>query len=270
MDVDLHIHSNVSDGSLPPSAVVSAAADARLDAIALADHDTVHGVAEAVRVAQEYRIEVVPAIEISATADEVELHILGYFVDPTNTELLGHVEEAGVRRETRLRNMVTRLAEDGVEVSFDAVSSASPGRGTLGRPHLARALVDGGYVDTPAEAFDRYIGNAHPAYIPTRLLDPTEAIRLIQKADGVAVWAHPPMRYLEELLPGLCASGLRGIEVYRPRSSRNRVLLLEQIARERGLLVSGGSDWHGPEHGPLGEFRIQASEVSALLAEGGM
>ena len=270
MDVDLHIHSNVSDGVLAPGAVVDAAAEAKLDAIAIADHDTVLGLAEALEAARKCPVEVIPAIEVSTTLEEVELHILGYFVDPSNSELLAHVEDATSRREVRLRKMVARLSEQGIEISFGAVSSGSPGIGTLGRPHLARAMVDAGYVNTIAEAFDLYIGNAHSAYIPTGLLGPREAIGLIERAGGIPIWAHPPKRYLYEFLPALRASGLRGLEVYRPRTTRARVLQLERTAREMGLLVSGGSDWHGPEQGRLGEFRVGASEVAELLAEGGI
>ena len=131
MDVDLHIHSNVSDGVLAPCAVVDAAAEAKLDAIAITDHDTVLGLAEALESARKYPVEVIPAIEVSTTLEEVELHILGYFVDPSNPELLAHVEDATSRREVRLREMVARLSEQGVEISFGAVSSGSPGRGTL-------------------------------------------------------------------------------------------------------------------------------------------
>ncbi len=270
MDLDLHVHSNVSDGTLDPSSIVAAAAAANLDVIALADHDTVLGVAEAAEAARRHRVEIVPAIEVSTTMAEVELHILGYFVDPSNAELLAHVDDAATRRQTRLQQMVERLSEQDVDVSFEAIRTASPGQTTLGRPHLARAMVEAGYVNTTSEAFDLYIGNSHAAYIPTGLLDPSEAIELIEGAGGIPVWAHPPIRYIGEFLPGLLASGLRGLEVYRPRTQRNRVLELERTAKEADLLLSGGSDWHGPDQGPLGEFRVDASEVSDLLAEGGI
>ena len=270
MDLDLHIHSNVSDGILDPSDVVAAAVEAHLDAIAIADHDTVLGIAEAVEVARQHRIEVIPAIEVSTMLEGVELHILGYFIDPSDEGLLAHVREASTRREERLREMIGRLADQGLEISFEVVSSLSSDRGTLGRPHLARAMMTAGYVSTFGEAFDRYIGNDHPAYVPTHLLDPHQAIELIRRAGGISMWAHPPTRYLGEFLSLLTASGLCGLEVYRPKSSRKHVLELERIAKERDLLVSGGSDWHGPEQGPLGDFRVHASEVSELLAAGGI
>lgn len=270
MELDLHIHSNVSDGALEPSAVVALAAGAQLDAIALADHDTVFGIEEAVEAASGRSIQVIPAIEVSATTGRTELHILGYFVDPSDEALLAYARDAATRREVRLREMLGRLADEGVELSFEDVQSASAGKGTLGRPHLARAMVEAGYVDRVGEAFERYIGNEHAAYIPTRLLDPAQAIRLIEAAGGLAVWAHPPSRHLRDLLPGLVASGLRGLEVFRPWTPGAWMVELERTAREWGLLVSGGSDWHGPEQGELGEFRVSASEVAALLEAGGM
>ncbi len=270
MDLDLHIHSDVSDGSLSPRAVVQAAAAARLDVIAIADHDTVAGIPEALESAEAQPIEVIPAVEISASLEDVDLHILGYFVDPANRALRGHTRDATERRESRMCEMIGRLSEQGIEITFDAVSTRSSGRGTLGRPHLARALVDAGYVETVPEAFDRYIGNLHPAYIPTRLLDPGQAIELIHGSGGISVWAHPPSKHLGALLPVLEGHGLQGLEVYRPKTPRRWVRELERIAKERDLLICGGSDWHGPEQGPLGEFRVDARDVGKLLDAGGM
>ena len=270
MHLDLHIHSNASDGSLDPGAVVHAAVQANLDVIAIADHDTVGGVHAALEAARDRPIEVVPAIEMSATVEQVELHLLGYFVDHTNPELVAHTDAAARRRETRLRQMVDRLAEQGLEISFPAVCSISGRQGTLGRPHLARAMVEAGHVDSIQEAFVRYIGNAHPAYVPASLVDSHQAIGLIGRAGGIAVWAHPPLRLIQELLPALRVSGLRGLEVYRPRASLRHMRELERFAREGGLMVSGGSDWHGPEQGPLGDFRVEAAEVSDLISAGGM
>jgi predicted metal-dependent phosphoesterase TrpH len=269
MDLDLHLHSTASDGTVPPAEVVAAAVAARLDAIALTDHDTLAGISAATDAAVGKAVAVIPAIEMSTTHEGEELHILGYFVDPSDGGLLGHVERAGGRREARLREMVSRLNEQGVELAFERVAEAA-GEGAPGRPHLARALVEAGVVGSVPEAFDRYIGNAHPAYVPTLLLDPREAIRLIHGAGGIAVWAHPPIHRIEPLLPGLRRWGLDGLEVYRPFLGRDRMLQTETAARSAGLIVTGGSDWHGPEGGPLGEFRVHASEVPRFLEIGGM
>lgn len=270
MDLDLHIHSNASDGTVAPADVVATAADARLDVIALTDHDTVAGVAEAIEAGWASRVEVIPGLEVSTTHDDVELHILGYFVDPTDPALVAHTGQAAKRRRERLRGIVRRLEDQGIEVDFDRVVELSGGGGALGRPHLARALVEAGYVESVSEAFDRFIGNEHSAYIPTRLIDPEGAIRLIRNAGGISVWAHPPMQHLDAFLPTLRDAGLAGLEVYRPRNSPERVRRLESAARRYGLLRSGGSDWHGPGSGTLGDFRVDASEVEGLLEAGGI
>lgn len=269
MDLDLHVHSSASDGTLPPEGVVAAAVAARLDVIALSDHDTLAGVPLAIEAARGRSLAVIPALEVSTTWEDADLHILGYFVDPSDRPLREHVQRAVGRREARLREMVARLREQGVDVDFERVAEAA-GEGAPGRPHLARALVEAGVVTSVSEAFDRYIGNDHPAYIPTLLLDPGEAIRLIHGAGGIAVWAHPPVYRLDALLPGLIQWGLDGLEVYRPLMGRERMLQIEGAARRAGLLVTGGSDWHGPEGGELGQFRIHASEVQRFLEAGGM
>jgi hypothetical protein len=269
MDLDLHLHSAASDGTLPPAEVVSAAIAGRLDVIALTDHDTLAGVLAAIEAARGQALAVIPALEISTTWEDADLHILGYFVDPMDPRIQEHCERAVGRREARLREMVSRLRDQGVDVAFERVAEAA-GEGAPGRPHLARAMVEAGVVTSVPEAFDRYIGNDHPAYIPTLLLDPGEAIRLIHGAGGIAVWAHPPAHRLETLLPELRKGGLDGLEVYRPFLGRDRMLRIEAAARSAGLLVTGGSDWHGPEGGPLGEFRVHASEVSRFLEAGGM
>lgn len=270
MHLDLHIHSDASDGALDAAAVVGAAVQAKLDVIAIADHDTVAGVQDALEAARDHPVQVIPAIEMSATVEQVELHILGYFVNHTDPDLVEHTDAAVHRRETRLRQMVDRLATEGLDIPFEAVCAISGGRGTLGRPHLARALMEAGHVESVPEAFARYIGNEHPAYVPAALISPDQAIGLIARAGGIPVWAHPPRRLVEELLPALQTSGLRGLEIYRPRTSAGHVRKLERIAKENGLLVSGGSDWHGPEQGSLGEFRVEAVDVSGLLSAGGI
>jgi 3',5'-nucleoside bisphosphate phosphatase len=271
MDLDLHMHSTASDGTVSPAGVVAAAVEGRLDVIALTDHDTVGGVLEARAAASGFPLEVIPALEVSSTWEEGEIHILGYFVDPTHPPLVAHGEFARTRRAERMQGMIDLLADEGVEVAFESVLEAAGfERSNLGRPHLARALLEGGYVASLSEAFDRFIGNAHPAYIPTRLLTLEEGVGLILDAGGVPVWAHPPVEHLDALLPRLVRAGLRGVEVFRPRNSRDRTLLLERTARSAGLVVSGGSDWHGPDDGPLGGFRVQSREVGRLLELGGM
>lgn len=272
MRLDLHIHSDASDGAWAPPQVVRGAAAGGLDVIALADHDSVDGFAAAKTAGSACDVQVIPALEVSSTWQGREVHVLGYFVDPHDPGLGAHGERAGRVREDRMRQMIGRLAGQGVEVSFDDVlKEAGEGVASIGRPHLARALVERGYASSVLDAFLTLIGDDHPAFVPTRLLEPEEAIALIHGAGGVPVWAHPPGDLLEGLLDSLVEAGLRGLEVYRPTHRAGDVLRLEGICRAHGLLASGGSDWHTPAGGvELGDFWVEADEVSELLAAGGI
>jgi len=272
MRLDLHIHSTASDGALSPRDVLARCVAGRLDVVALADHDTTAGVRRLNRMGIRGDIQVVPALEVSSTLDQRELHFLGYFVDPEAEVIQRHEGRAVRLRERRMRGMIQRLGNQGVRVTIDAVARAAGPEGTaLSRPHLARALVEAGYVSAIGEAFDLYIGDAHPAFIPTSLLSPEEAIRLVLDAGGIPVWAHPPEDRVESLLPRLVQAGLRGLEVYRPRHPARYTLRLEGLCRAWKLLMSGGSDWHGPDRGiELGDFFVSSEEVAGLLEEGGM
>jgi predicted metal-dependent phosphoesterase TrpH len=270
MYVDLHLHTTASDGRLAPTELVTACAEAALDVIAITDHDTIAGSIEGTGAARGIRIQVIPAIEISASGPDFELHILGYFVDPSSAELRAFAKEARDQRERRLREMLDRLKGQGVHVAFETVAAAAEGGGVLGRPHLARAIVSAGYATSEQDAFERFIGNACPAYIPNSLVNPEEGIALIARAGGVPVWAHPPVYQIDDLLPTLIAFGLQGLEVYRPGTLPGKQARLESAARASGLLVSGGSDWHGPDAGPVGTFRLDADRVEELLGVGGI
>jgi 3',5'-nucleoside bisphosphate phosphatase len=264
--VDFHLHSTASDGTLPPGAVVHAAHEAGIGILALTDHDTVAGIPPARAAAESLGLTFVAGIEVSATWEESEIHVLGYGVDPEDPGLLDHAEWAGGRRIERMAGMVERLREQGLEVTMEAVESvAGADRGSLARPHLARALVEAGYVEHTWEAFDRYIGDAHPAYLPTNLLPVEEAIELIHRAGGIASWAHPPEEALDALLPRMRRAGLDGLEVHRPRHNREKVRRLLSRSRSSGLVATGGSDWHGPEGGELGGFRLEAGTVAPFL-----
>lgn len=269
MKIDLHIHSTASDGSLPPAQVVERAVAGGLDLMAIADHDTAAGVAEAAAAAAG-RITVVPAIELSARHRDRDLHILGYFIEPEVPALVAYGERARRGREERIRAMIGRLSSLDVVVDFEAVlEEAGPHGHALARPHLARALVAGGHVGSIPEAFDRYIGDQGPAYIATDFLDVPSAIALIHEAGGLAVWAHPPLPVLGAL-PGFLEAGLDGLECHRPRVGPADLNRLLNKARHHGLLITGGSDWHGEWHGPLGSFHVGRGDVEDLLARGGL
>jgi predicted metal-dependent phosphoesterase TrpH len=271
MRLDLHVHTTASDGVWSPAAVAHHAVG-RLDVIAITDHDTVAGIDRARRAAEGQPLHVIPAVELSSTFNGRDVHVLGYFVDPEAPALLDHETRAMGARERRMEEMIGRLREQGIEVDMDAVlHAAGPERGSIGRPHLARVLVAEGHARNVPDAFDRWIGDAHRAFVSTALLDPAGAVAVVRAAGGIAVWAHPPADLIDVLLPSLVKSGLRGLEVYRPRVSPRRVVRLEGIARTAGLVVTGGSDWHTPEAGSdLGDFHVTGEELAPFLEEGGM
>lgn len=271
MRVDLHLHTWVSDGDLSPAELVRLAIQAGLDVIAITDHDTAAGVAEAQMAAAATPLVVIPGIEISTRTGDHELHILGYWIDPECDSILRHQEHATRRRSTRMVAMVERLRGMGIEISFEDVEAAAgPSTRTLGRPHLARALHARGVTRFYGEAFIRFIGDAGPAYVAEGFPPPRQAIETIHAAGGVAVWAHPPLHSVSSLLPELAAAGIDGVECYRPGMEAADVAMLEQATRAHGLFPTGGSDWHGPRRTMIGDFGLHALRVQEVLARGGI
>lgn len=264
--VDLHVHSTASDGRLRPAEVVAAAVEGRLDVIALTDHDTAAGVAEAREAARDLPLRVIPGIEISTRHGDAELHVLGYHVDPASPPIVRHQEESVRRREDRMRRMVERLRGQGIDILYDdVVRVAGPEAEILARPHLARALLEGRHIRTYGEAFERYLRDGASAYVTTDYPAAAEAIGTIHAAGGLAVWAHPPPELFEAEVRALAGLGLDGIECWRPGHDAEYTQLLEAAARELGLLMTGGSDWHGPYRSRLGEFALAGSRVEAVL-----
>jgi predicted metal-dependent phosphoesterase TrpH len=259
---DLHVHTNASDGSLSPADVVNAARAGRLDVLAITDHDTVAGVPAAIAAAGA-DIRVVPAIEISSQLDG-ELHMLGYNIDHTNTALLAYTKRASERRQERMRGMLDRLAKRDIHITYeDVIAGAGTRPDAVGRPHLARSLVERGHARSVNDAFDRFIGDESDAYVAVQMLSPTEAIDLIHAAGGIAVWAHPRVDVFDREVRNLRKLGLDGVECYRPRHSSAEVQFFEAAAAELSLVRTGGSDWHGVWHGKLGDYAVE----SAMLPE---
>jgi predicted metal-dependent phosphoesterase TrpH len=272
MRADLHVHTTASDGAWTPEQVVQAASQGGLDLIAVTDHDTIEGVASAQAQAGKSGIRVLPAIELSTTRNGRELHVLAFMVDVDAPALRAYEQRARGGRLARMEVMVARLRGAGLNVTMEAVlSAAATTPASVGRPHLAQALVTAGEVRSLDEAFERYIGDGLPAFEPTALLDPVAGIELARAAGGFAVWAHPPGDLLDPLLPELVRAGLRGLEAYRPLSTGEQIRRLERIARSAGLLATGGSDWHSPErNGRLGSFYLGAERISAFLEAAGV
>ena len=267
--IDLHIHSRASDGHLTPTAVVDAAVAGRLDVIALTDHDTVAGVREACDAARERPIRVIPGIEVSTRHHDAEIHVLGYFVDPESPALVRHGEAASGRRFDRARRMVGRLQELGVPLDFaDVLREAGTDTASIGRPHIARALLAGGHTRFYAEAFDRYLADGGSAFVVTEFPTVREAIDMIHGGGGLAVWAHPPLDLFDTEVRTFADWGLDGVECFRPNTPPAESLLFETAARALGLLRSGGSDWHGPHRSQLGQYAVREEDVRDLLEAG--
>ena len=267
--LDLHVHSTASDGLLAPPDLIEEAVAAGLEGMALTDHDTVSGIGAA----QEYtRLHhpdfwFIPGIEMNTDVGPHEVHILGYFIDPANEVLLNRLEEIRQARIQRNWKMVKKLNTMGYRISTERVVELAQG-GIVGRPHIAQALVEKGYVFSVKEAFDKLIGQGKPAYVPRYKFLPEEAVQLIKGAGGVAVLAHPGLIGNEELVDKILSLDIEGIEVYYPEHSEEDTCRYLEIARRRGLIVTGGSDYHGaPEEyrGKLGCCGV--SRVTAKLLE---
>lgn len=246
--IDLHTHTSASDGYLAPGALIRAAQDAGIGVLGVTDHDTVDGLAEAETQARAAGIRLIPGIELSTYWRRVELHILGYFIDPRHPALLAFLTSTRSARLERLHAMVTRLFRLGLVVTADE-ALAETRDGNVGRPHLARVLVRRGYAASTDEAFDRYLGTDRPAYVPRPDVSIAEAVRVIHEAGGLAAWAHPGLHDRDDALPDLMAAGLDALEVYHPNHLPPKAARYRRLAAARGLLATGGSDFHGAEGG---------------------
>lgn len=255
--IDLHIHTTYSDGTFTPVQVVEKAAAAGLVAVGIADHDSTLGIEEAMSAAAGKEIEVVPAVELSCTAHELDIHVLGYFVDYNDAALLEVLSRIREERFERAVKMVKKLKGMGVDLSMADVEHLAGG-GAVGRPHIAEVLLKNGYVNNFGEAFVRYIGYHSPAYVPKMEMSPGEAFGLVKSVGGIPVFAHPGTVGRDEIIPEFVKQGLEGIEVWHSKHDPSTARRLAKIARSYGLLMTGGSDCHGErQDGPLlGKVKI--------------
>jgi predicted metal-dependent phosphoesterase TrpH len=256
--VDLHMHSTASDGAVAPADVVLAAQHAGLSAIALTDHDTVDGVAAAQAAGASLGVRVIAGVELSAVDEGEEIHVLGlHLAHPEH--MAAALDELKESRRDRAKLIVERLNALGIPVTLEAVYAAADG-GAVGRPHIAKALVAGGWARDFRDAFDRWLGNGKPACIEKRTVTFEEAARLIHDAGGLAVYAHPGGGVSRAELEELASLGLDAVEVRHPSHTMDEIVRLSALTNELGLVPSGGSDWHGAQEGyrALGSMKVSA------------
>jgi len=263
---DLHVHTIISDGLHTPAAVVEMAQRLHLKALAITDHDAVEGVPEAMAASRGSDPLVVPGVELSTEAQDSEVHILGYFIDVANRNLNQTLSMLRQARLVRAQNVLAKLDTLGLPLDWSRVQNLS-GPGALGRPHIAEAMIQAGYVGTTQQAFSQYLSRGQAAYVPRFKLTPQDAISLIRDAGGLAVLAHP--WYAQHLVGQLAKEGLGGVEAYYTGYSSEMSAALLRLANQYKLLCTGGSDFHGFERIPnnvLGGVPLPADCLASFLA----
>jgi len=267
---DLHIHSTASDGRLTPADIVREAAKRGLTFIALADHDTVDGIAPAQAAAQAFPgLKVIPCVEISTDIPHDEVHVLGYFIDYTDHELRATLDRFKNSRLRRAQGMVAKLADLGIHIDWQRVQEIAGGS-SIGRPHIAQAMVEKGCITSIKQAFAEYLGHDRPAYVEREKMTPAETVELIIKAKGLPVLAHPlTLSDPEAMIVELKAAGLVGVEAYYDGYTTEEINSLVGLANRYNLIVTGGSDYHGLEPNTetgIGGADLPIESVERLIA----
>lgn len=271
---DLHVHSTASDGQCTPQQVLSLAQKAGLKAISLCDHDTLSGYMELTRqykamtdgTVMAFGIEVIPGIEINSEWQGRELHILGYFINPDNREFLRLLAQLRESRLRRLNQILERLANLDISIDISRVLEIAQGE-SVGRPHVAQALVEEGYANNIREAFELYLGIGKPGYAARSHLNPVESIKAVRRAGGVAVWAHPGTARADNLLGELIEAGLQGLEVCHPEHEHHIQQKYKGIAADNRLIATGGSDFHSltaSEGSMIGSYGVPYDSVRLM------
>ncbi|MCX7568613.1 PHP domain-containing protein [Tumebacillus sp. DT12] len=262
---DLHAHTTASDGTFTPRELVQLAKQNGLTAVAVTDHDTTDGLAQAQAAGREVGVEIVPGIELSTVFEGREVHVLGYYYDQEHAGLRELIDNMREDRLTRLDRMIGNLQKAGLEITREEVLAEAAG--SVGRPHFARVLIKKGYVQDIPEAFDRYLGSGKIGYVPRLKVTPEEAVQLIVAAGGCPVVAHPGLFDKDYLFDTLVPLGLVGLEAYHPDHSPEKREHYAALAKRHGLLATGGSDFHGggAEHrGDLGSVHVPMEIVEQL------
>jgi len=262
---DLHIHTNKSDGTFSPQEAVEYAAGLGLNAIAITDHDSVEGIPLARQAAGKYNIEIIPGIELSAGIDNGEVHILGYGIDFTKKWFLKKLDELRRYRAIRAQKIIEKLNKQGIDININEILNISD-NSAIGRMHIARVLLQKGYIHSIPEAFKKYIGGTSPAYVPKHMLAYNEIIHIIRRLGGISVIAHPQIMGKDIWIQKMAKEGLDGIEVYYNDHNKKGELHYLALAKSLHLLVTGGSDCHGTGKGKIlmGSVKIPYSLVEKL------
>ncbi len=247
---DLHVHTYFSDGTFSPKEVVEYAVKKGLSAIAITDHDCIDGIAPAIAAADKTDLEIIPGIEFTTELDTKEIHMLGFFIDYKQKWFTEELRSLCSMRDKRMRKMLECLMKFNISVAIDDIKEIA-GKGSFGRLHLAKVLVKKGYVKSPQEAFDKFLGNGKACYVEGDRISPIDAINMISRLGGVAVLAHPFTVGKDELIPVLVKAGLKGIEAYHTDHNDLTAARYKKIAQEYGLLPTGGSDCHGMNKGKV-------------------
>lgn len=267
MFVDLHLHTNFSDGTFTPEELTRHAARHKLAAVALTDHDTVEGCERMGAACREAGIEFIPACELTAELNGHELHLLGYYVDTRHPELLRELAKFQAVRQNRIREMVACINRLGIPLREESVFALASCKAP-GRPHVARALVQGEMCRTLDEAFERFLKHGKPAWVPKFKISAPDAIQLLHDAGAVAVMAHPGLNRTDDIIPPLVEAGLDGLECFHTKHSTSMTEHYMQLADKYELLVTGGSDCHGRSKGKplIGTIKVPYTHVESLKA----
>lgn len=267
-EADLHCHTSASDGLLTPRQLVQLAAERGIKALGITDHDTIQGWEEAELAGMEYGVEILRGIELNTDWNGIEVHILGYEINSESGYLQERLKYLRTARKQRMLEILERLHGLGIHLTVGTIAEFAQGE-SIGRPHIAQALVKYGYAANNREAFDRYLGQGSPAYVPRFKLTPEEGIQLVRQAEGVAVLAHPGVHRLESGIPAWVKVGLQGIEVRHSEHGPVEEKRCREVAEQYKLLMTGGSDFHGEARKPgveLGGWGVSQDVVTQIRA----
>lgn len=267
MGIDLHVHSTFSDGTKTPQQIVKFADDTGLRAVSITDHDTVEGTKKAIEAGESLKVEVVPGIEFSCIHGKHHVHLLGYYVDPENVELLHTLSDIQLARVKRNAGIVEKLNTLGIDITLEEVNRISA-VGQTGRPHIAQVLLKKKIISSIDSGFTRYLKKGRPAYVGRKVLEASKTVEIIRAAGGIPVLAHPgsidsSLRKIPGILEELCVCGLLGVEVYYPIHTRKIIRKLQAMAEHYNLVMTGGSDYHGeirPGTGMAGQYGFEVPD----------